>query len=193
MLRELARKLQGSPGLPVRAQLGDLSLQDVDDSFRLVYCVYHTLFYADSREQQRAFFVRAGEVLAPGGAVAVEAYVPDDRRRARWARGLRLIEDAGRGVEWERYEHDEARQTVRATSCVMEDGLPRYAYWEERYLSPDQMDEMAHAAGLVLHERWGGYRREPFEDTSQRCLSVYRRGAAGHDGGNPAAPGAPGR
>jgi hypothetical protein len=44
-----------------------------------------------------------------------------------------------------------------------------------RYLWPEQIDEMAQAAGLRLTERYADWNRAPFDTTSKSHVSVYRR------------------
>ena len=44
---------------------------------------------------------------------------------------------------------------------------------EVRYAWPSELDLMARLAGLRLRERWGGWRREPFDAASGLHVSVY--------------------
>lgn len=173
MLAVLARKLVGAPHLKVEAHVGDMALVGVTGRFGLVFCVYHTLFYADSREEQEQFFHRAARLLAPGGAVVVEAYQPGAARRARWAKEVRVSHLSPDGFECELYRHDETNQTLEVGCHSLVDGHTQYSYWAERYLTPRQIDDLAAKAGLALSERWGSFARDPFDDASSRCVSVY--------------------
>lgn len=175
MLAVLDEKRRREAGLPLEASLGDMTLADVTGTYSLIYCVYHSLFYADSREEQQLFFRRAAALLAPNGVVVVEGYVPGPKRRARWARGMHTLEVSQCGYDWELYRHDEETQTVRIGRHTYDGKDVHYSYWEERYLSPEQIDEFAGQAGLVLRERWRAFDREPFEDSSGRCVSVLGR------------------
>jgi hypothetical protein len=49
--------------------------------------------------------------------------------------------------------------------------------WAVRYASVEEIDAMAHAAGLVCEERWSSYAKDPFTDDSVRHISVYGRAA----------------
>jgi hypothetical protein len=42
-----------------------------------------------------------------------------------------------------------------------------------RWARPSELDLMARLAGLRLRERWGGWRREPFDAASRWHVSVY--------------------
>ena len=53
------------------------------------------------------------------------------------------------------------------------DGFACERYWEVRYASVEQIDEMAARAGLTLVERWSGYDRAILDDSSARHISVY--------------------
>jgi SAM-dependent methyltransferase len=183
MLAVLEQKLRDHPHLPVEARLGSMGLSGVAGSFSLIYCVYHTLFYADSRVEQQSFFERAAELLAAGGAVVVEGYSPHGGRRARWAKGVHVSDVSAQGFEYEFYRHDEHEQTLYIGSAAYADGTMRYAYWEERYLTPGQIDDLAEKAGLALRERWGGFARQPFEPSGRRCVSVYHHRDAVRDSG----------
>ena len=44
-----------------------------------------------------------------------------------------------------------------------------------RYAFPAELDLMARLAGLELSDRWGGWRRQPFDAESPRHVSVYGR------------------
>ena len=48
---------------------------------------------------------------------------------------------------------------------------------ELRYIWPSELDLMAERAGLRLRERWGGWKREPFDATGW-CISVFEPAGA---------------
>jgi len=47
-----------------------------------------------------------------------------------------------------------------------------------RYLTPDQLDDRAVAAGLARTERWGGWDGRDFDDSCDTHVTVYRRAPA---------------
>ena len=56
------------------------------------------------------------------------------------------------------------------------DGEPvRLRPWAVRWSTPEQLDAMAAAAGLLLEHRWSDWRGEPFGPDSTRHVSVWRR------------------
>jgi hypothetical protein len=44
-----------------------------------------------------------------------------------------------------------------------------------RYSWPSELDLMAQQAGLRLHDRYGGWDRQPFDSASHGHVSVYQR------------------
>ncbi len=40
---------------------------------------------------------------------------------------------------------------------------------------PSELDLMAQMAGMELHERWAGWKREPFTSESTRHVSVWEK------------------
>ncbi len=69
--------------------------------------------------------------------------------------------------------HQPASQRVVSTHVVITESGTRMFPVQLRYAWPSELDLMARVAGLRLRERWGGWRREPFNDTSVRHLSIY--------------------
>ncbi|MFO1306667.1 MAG: class I SAM-dependent methyltransferase [Burkholderiales bacterium] len=76
MLRELARK-SASAGLPMRGARADgRRLPFPRSTFACVLCPYSMVTYVTSDEDCLAFMRGAHDVLAPGGALVVDAFVP---------------------------------------------------------------------------------------------------------------------
>jgi hypothetical protein len=55
------------------------------------------------------------------------------------------------------------------------DELHNERMWEICYATPQEIDEMAATAGLVLEARYASYGHEPFTGESTRHISVYGR------------------
>ncbi len=138
--------------------------------FAVVLIAYNTLFNLLSAGEQRACLAEAEKRLLVGGHVIVDAFVPDDsladtpNESTRTMRGDRLVESRA----WV-----DASQQLMGGSFV--DELGTHRNWQVRYASPTEIDEMAHAAGLVLESRFSSYAREPFTEASSRHISVYGR------------------
>lgn len=141
--------------------------------FGVVFAAFNTLFnLTDVAAQQRCLRGAAAR-LAADGCVVVEANVFDPDPDPREAVTVRSME-AGR-VVLSVSRADPAAQTVAGQFVDLVDGAPvRLRPWALRYASPEQLDELAAGAGLVLAERWGGWRGEPFTEASGLHVSRYR-------------------
>jgi hypothetical protein len=63
---------------------------------------------------------------------------------------------------------EESHVTLSAAGVHLNPVVQRYAW-------PAELDLMARIAGLRLHQRWGGWNREPFTAASSAHVSVYGR------------------
>ncbi len=138
--------------------------------YAVVLIAYNTLFNLLSAEEQRACLAEAEKRLMVGGHVIIDAFVPDDvltnvtEQSTQVVRGDLLVESRS----WV----DTSKQLMGG-SFVDELGNDRT--WQVRYATPEEIDEMANAAGLIRESRYSSYAREPFTETSSRHISVYGR------------------
>ncbi|ADP82936.1 class I SAM-dependent DNA methyltransferase [Pseudofrankia inefficax] len=140
----------------------------------LVYVVFNTLFALPTQAEQVRVFAAASEVLAPGAAFVVQAFVPD---QSLFARGTRFSTDRIEGDESRLTAavHDRNAQTVRANHVVLSPrGIETYPV-NLRYAFPAELDLMAALAGLTLEARFGTWSGEPFTNTSGSHISLWRK------------------
>jgi SAM-dependent methyltransferase len=143
--------------------------------YRLVFCAYNTFLNLDTEDAQRRCLAGCADLLAPDGAVVIEAYVPappDGLPRT----SLDVAKVTTDAVVLTATEHDPLAQVVTGQHVELRDGTVRLRPWRVRYLTPEQLDALAADAGLVLAERWSDWRGTPFDDDSDTHVSVYRRG-----------------
>lgn len=171
MLTAMAAKPGGGD---VRAVLGDMADPPVGDRrFHAVLIAYNTLFNLVEPGQQERCVARVARLLEPGGALVVEAFVPDP--------------DAGSGdaVTTRQVTADRVVLSVSRTDVggslaigqyvdITEQGI-KLRPWQIRWSSPSQVDAMAVAAGLVAESRWSDWDRTPFGPDAPTHVSVYRR------------------
>jgi hypothetical protein len=114
-----------------------------------------------------------GNCLAPGGAFVVEAFVPrpDDES----VQGVAVRDIAIDRVVMTASRLDHVDQTITGQHIEIRESGIRLRPWFLHYLHPEQIDELAAAAGLHLEQRFAGWHREPFDDDSDAHVSVYRR------------------
>ena len=172
---EMAAQLAGKPGgdrIPVL--IGDMADVGVPGPFPLAYLVFNTLFNLVDAQRQVDCFANVAQVLAPGGAFVIEAFVPDeaDFDEDERVQMRSVTEDS---VTLRVHQYDRAAQTfVRQTVTFDSDGV-HLAPFGMRYLWPEQIDALATQAGLQLAERWADWERRPFTEQSRSHVSVYRR------------------
>jgi SAM-dependent methyltransferase len=141
--------------------------------YRLVFCAYNTFLNLDTAEAQRRCLAGCASLLAPDGALVLEAYVPappEDVPRTSLD-VARVTTDA---VVLTATEHDPEAQVVTGQHVELRDGSVRLRPWRVRYLTTEQLDDMANQVGLALGERWEDWRETPFDDDSDTHVSVYR-------------------
>jgi SAM-dependent methyltransferase len=173
---EMVAKMRLKPGgAEVPVAIGDMA--DVPASggpYALVYLVYNTFFNLVREQRQRDCLRNAARVLAPGGAFVIETFVPDpvdfDRDEQVQMRQVTADSATLRVHQYDRAEQTFIRQTIRFDSM----GVHLWPF-AMRYCWPDQIDEMAAAAGMRLTERYADFHRRPFDAASKAHVSVYRR------------------
>lgn len=173
----MVERMRAKPGGErVQVTIGDFADVDAAGEFSLVFVVFNTLFMLLTQEEQLRCFRNAAARLAPGGLFVLEAFFPDVKRYEA-GQIVRTISLADNQVILEVSQHDAARQHVASQRVVLggaSGGVQLFPI-QIRYAWPSELDLMARLAGLALRERWGGWRREPFDSQSAKHVSVYER------------------
>jgi SAM-dependent methyltransferase len=177
----MVERLRAKPGgeaIPVT--LGDFADLPVEGSFPLVYVVFNTFYSLLTQDEQVRCFAAVADRLAPGGAFVLELFVPDLNLHP----GGQSIRTRYLALDLVRFDlalHDPATQRVDFQNVLLAaDGI-QLMPGSVRYAWPSELDLMARLAGLRLRERWGGWRREPYNaSTDGLYVAVYEHaGAAG--------------
>ena len=174
MLEQLAAKLGGED---VATVVGDMAGPLPDGPFDLVVVARNTFFNLTTEAAQRACLTEVARVLAPGGQLVVEAFVPTDDdgptssvevRRITADRVLLFVDrhDPDAGEAWSSFI-DIGTEGIRLRPCHV------------RYLRPADLDALAAACGLTLDQRAEDWAGAPFDDGSSHHVSTYRRSEAG--------------
>lgn len=167
----MVERLRAKPrGDEVRVTVGDFAALDgVGDGFGTVLLPFNALFNLCSEGEQRRCLRRCAEVLRPGGAVVVEAAVPADD--PVW-NGVSVRDVSADRVLLSAFRR-EGEVVTGSLVSISEAGI-RLHPWQIRPVAPEAVDAMAAGAGLVRERRDGGWRGEPFDDDSDRHVTVYR-------------------
>jgi SAM-dependent methyltransferase len=172
---EQLRAKPGGEAVPVA--IGDFADLPVEGSFTLVYAVFNTFFSLLTQDAQVRCFQAVADRLAPGGAFALELFVPDPTLHP----GGQSIRTRYLGLDLVRFDlalHDPVAQRVDFQNVLLAADGARLMPGSVRYAWPSELDLMARLAGLRLRERWGGWRREPYTgSTSGLYVAVYEHAA----------------
>jgi SAM-dependent methyltransferase len=148
MVAQLRRKTERIP-----VAIGDMTTTRVEGTFSLVYLVFNTIMNLTTQDAQVACFENAAAHLRPGGSFVIEVMVP----------------------QLQRLPPGETRVGIDEYDVVSQGLVSHHENLSVpfRYVWPAELDLMARLAGLTLHERWGGWRREPFTAGSPSHVSVW--------------------
>ena len=171
----MVERLRAKPGgqaLPVTR--GDMAEVPVEGRYPLIYLVFNTLFALLSQEDQVRCFTNVARHLTDEGVFVIEAFVPDVSRfdRGQRVQAMNVGTDL---VDLDVSKHDPVDQRIDSTKMVIRPDGTRMFPVRIRYAWPAELDLMARLAGLRLRERWGGWGREPFSNSSSSHVSVYER------------------
>ena len=169
----MVTRLQAKPGgsdMPV--VIGDFTTARVEGSFRLVYLVYNTIQNVTTQAGQVAAFRNAAAHLEPGGVFVIEVGMPDLQRLPA---GEKIVP-----FDFSEYhvgfdEYDIVNQGLISHHFTKRGEGWEYSSGPFRYVWPSELDLMAEMAGMVLAERWAGWRGEPFTSESRKFISVWEK------------------
>ena len=155
------------------ADFADVAV-DVDGGFALVFVAFNTFFNLPTADAQQRCVTNVARRLRPGGAFVVEAFVPDPESAPSGA-GLTTRSVDVDHVELQATVADLAAQTISGSTISITEAGIRLRPWHVRWCTPDQLDEMATAAGLAQVDRWSGWHRGAAGSGDERVVTVYRR------------------
>jgi SAM-dependent methyltransferase len=168
---EQLRQKPGGDRLPVT--VGDMATTRVPNELSLVYLVYNTIGNVLTQDGQVEVFRNAAERLADDGVFVVENLTPWESVPS--SQFVHAEEVAAGHVVLDVNRYDRATQLLSENHVRIDPDGIRMGPIEQRLTTPAELDLMARVAGLRLHARYGGCRREPFTSASTLHVSVYGR------------------
>lgn len=165
----LERLTERDPHHTVEPHLGNMAGPLPDGPFQVVFAAYNTFFNLTTSDDQRSCLLEVRRCLATDGHLLIEAFVPDGHGPDRGI-DARPTTD---GVVLNIARRDPQAQIVVGQQVELSSETVRLRPWQIRYLSPDQLDEMAASAHLGLVTRWSDWAGTPFTQDSLRHVSVY--------------------
>ena len=155
------------------ALLADPALAGAGD-FAVVLCAFNTLFNLTDTEAQGRCLARVHDLLAPGGVLVVEAFVPPAGGETEAA--VAAVEPRHIGLDevvLTVSRLDPATRTITGQHLQITERGVRLRPWVLHYATPTELDDLAGAAGLRLVERHAGWRDEPFTPAADLHVSIY--------------------
>jgi SAM-dependent methyltransferase len=177
----MVERLRAKPGGgELRVVIGDFvddaTWADLDSTapYDLIFVVFNSFFNVLTQDGQVRGFEHAAAHLAPTGRFVVEGGSTlgflDFVRKGQYVAAEGIEVDA---VRFDLLRLDPATQLLEENHVrVGADGVT-FNPVMQRYTWPSELDLMARIAGLRLHERWGGWHRQPFTAQSENVVSVY--------------------
>jgi SAM-dependent methyltransferase len=169
----MLERLRAKPGGErIQAHVGDMAEIGVGGRFSLVFVAVNSFLLLASQQEQVRCFASVAAHLAPGGIFVIEAQVPIPTA-FRERQSMRVSGVTADSVTLSASRFDAATQRMESQQVqIGREGL-RLLPAVLRWAWPSELDLMARLAGLRLRERWGGWRREPFDAASRWHVSVY--------------------
>ncbi|HWC76672.1 MAG TPA: class I SAM-dependent methyltransferase [Blastocatellia bacterium] len=172
----MVAQLRSKPGgdqIPVT--IGNFADAPLPGAYSLIFVVWNTLFNLLTQEQQVRCFINVADHLSNDGSFVVEAYVPAFLYRLRNDQYVEAEAIQVDEVRLDVLRHEMATQMIEDSHVTLSSSGVRLTPVVQRYAWPSELDLMARIAGLRLKNRWGGWKREPFDSSSERHVSVYGR------------------
>jgi len=169
---EKMREKSGGNDLPV--VIGDFATSSAEGELSLVYAVFNAIWNLPTQEKQVACFQNVARQLEPGGYFVIELFVPDLLNISP-GHNIHPFRVDSSGMSFDLYDVVGQRLTSHHFWIGIQ-GMRSFAS-EGRYVWPAELDLMAQLAGMRLSDRWGGWKGEPFTESTRSHVSVYSTGA----------------
>lgn len=177
MLDLLRAKPSASLVRAVRADMSHLPADGI--RYAVVFVAFNTFFNLPTEEDQLRCMRGVAARLRPLGRFVLEAFVPRDPKDVAGAGSVVPRRISADEVVLAVTTVDPRAQTISGSHVHLRDTGMTLRPWHLRYATPDQLDDLAERAGLVLDWRCAGWSGEPFDGDSDLHVSAYRLGADG--------------
>ena len=160
-------------GHEIPVVLGDMTTDAPEGTYGLVFLVYNTIGNVLTQEGQVEVFRNAASRLTDDGVFVIENLAPWGTAPAK--QSVEVADIGADEVVIDAKRYDRATQRLWESRLRISSEGIRSEPMELRLVGPAELDLMAQLAGLRLHQRYGGWHREPFTADSTHHVSVYGR------------------
>ncbi|MDQ3147278.1 MAG: class I SAM-dependent methyltransferase [Actinomycetota bacterium] len=172
----MVARLRAKPGADdIDVTIGDFATTRVGGTFKLAYLVYNTITNLTTQDEQVECFRNVAAHLEPGGCFVIEVGIPDLQRLPP-GETVRAFAVSPTYVAFDEYTDMTAQISWSHHYWFVGDKLEVFSA-PYRYVWPSELDLMARLAGMVLRDRWSGWKREPFTSDSTTHVSVWEKTA----------------
>jgi SAM-dependent methyltransferase len=149
-------------GLPIELCEGDMRELDLDEPADLIICPFRSLMHVRSWADKRQLFERVADALRPGGRFAwnVFAFSPFVAVAVEGKRETR-------GDSWQEIRNIPADNRI---DLVRNEGV--IPLW---WMTRAEQEGLCDVAGLEVEALYGGFHREPYDETTLEMVWVARK------------------
>jgi ubiquinone/menaquinone biosynthesis C-methylase UbiE len=158
---ELAR--ERAAGLPLDLRLGDMRELELEEQAALIYCPGRSLLHLQGWQEKRRVFERVAASPRPGGRFAFNAFAFSHTIAARLDG---TTQDQGGVVHTLHYFPADSRIEIER-----ENATTLRIWWATK----SEWEGLIDVAGLEVEALYGGFEREPFDDSSLEFVYVTRK------------------
>jgi ubiquinone/menaquinone biosynthesis C-methylase UbiE len=158
----LAVARERAAGLPVELREGDMLELELDEPVDLIVCPFRSLLHLRTWAEKRQLFERVAAALRPGGRFAwnVFAFSPFVAVEVEGKRETR-------GDTWQEVRHVPADNRI---DLVRGEGV--IPLW---WMTRAEQEGLCDVAGLEVEALYGGFHREPYDETTLEMVWVARK------------------
>jgi SAM-dependent methyltransferase len=172
--QKMVEKMREKPGgRDIKVVIGDHATASVEGEFSLAYAVFNAIWNLRSQEKQVACFQNVARHLEPAGHFVIELFVPDLLNISP-GHSIKPFRADSSGMSFDVYDDVVGQRLTSHHFWIGKQGMRSFASGG-RWVWPAELDLMAQLAGMQLSDRWGGWKREPFTDSSRFHVSVYTK------------------
>ena len=160
---EQARARADAAGVQLELRQEDMRDLELDEPAGLIYVPFRSLLHLPTWADRRRVFERVHAALRPGGRFAWNAFVFDPRIAAR-------VDGEWQEQNGIRHRIDQRKHDNRI-DITLETGDAISLWW----LNRSEWEGLIELAGFEVEALYGGFAREPFDDSATEFVWVVRK------------------